>query len=171
MFWKKSGKLKAIEKAREIYIEHGLTAGFDTVEFAEKLGFKIRKVSKATSKEIFKSDKDFAGAIDYQKDIIYINEDDCLERRRFTVAHELGHWFLHKSEDGGSVDFRDGNSTPKEVEANAFASELLMPKLEVKKFINDMNGKSFYLSEFAGKFKVSKQASIYKLKEVGFNIE
>ena len=170
--FKGADKFKAIQKAREIYREHRLTAGFDTVEFAEKLGFEIRKVSKATSKEIFKSDKDFAGAIDYQKNIIYINEDDCLERRRFTVAHELGHWFLHKAEDRGTVDFRDGNSTPKEVEANYFASELLMNDNDIDEFIkfNAVDNK-FYTSEFMKSFNVSKESAKYRLERKGFKVD
>lgn len=53
-----------------------------------------------------------------------------VERRRFIVAHELGHCILHKT---GSVTacaerdlfrYEDGN---REAEANWFASELLMP--------------------------------------------
>lgn len=51
-------------------------------------------------------------------------------RRRFTIAHELGHWELHEgcsqflcSED----DMRDYGRSPMEREANCFAAELLMP--------------------------------------------
>lgn len=52
-------------------------------------------------------------------------------RRRFAVAHELGHWFLHEAEPQLFVctaeDMRDYKGSPVEVEANVFASELLMP--------------------------------------------
>lgn len=53
-------------------------------------------------------------------------------RKRFAIAHELGHWFLHKhvsqlfactSEDL-AARYR---GSPIEIEANNFASELLMP--------------------------------------------
>lgn len=53
-------------------------------------------------------------------------------RKRFAIAHELGHWFLHKhvsqlftctSEDL-AARYR---GSPVEIEANLFASELLMP--------------------------------------------
>lgn len=52
-------------------------------------------------------------------------------RKRFAIAHELGHWFLHVSESQmficTSEQMRDYKGSPLEVEANLFASELLMP--------------------------------------------
>jgi len=52
-------------------------------------------------------------------------------RKRFAIAHELGHWFLHASESQYFVctaeQMRDYKGSPLEVEANIFASELLMP--------------------------------------------
>ena len=63
----------------------------------------------------------------------FVNGDDILPRRRFTAAHELGHFMLHryrmsrfvldeKIEDGGTP------TTEMEAEANRFAAELLMPE-------------------------------------------
>ena len=63
--------------------------------------------------------------------IIY-NEDVSPGRRRFTIAHEFGHYLMHRdlfpkgiecSEE--SVTFRDG--TALEQEADTFAANLLMP--------------------------------------------
>ncbi len=51
-------------------------------------------------------------------------------RRRFTIAHELGHWELHAAYSQlicSVEDMRDYGRSPLEVEANCFASELLMP--------------------------------------------
>lgn len=51
-------------------------------------------------------------------------------RRRFTIAHELGHWELHAAYSQmlcSAEDMRDYSGSPLEVEANCFASELLMP--------------------------------------------
>lgn len=46
------------------------------------------------------------------------------ERRRFTVAHELGHHMLHRNHDPSSLP----PDHPFELEANAFAAELLVPE-------------------------------------------
>ena len=51
-------------------------------------------------------------------------------RRRFSIAHELGHWELHNDSQWfvcSSADLRDYKKSPQEIEANTFAAELLMP--------------------------------------------
>lgn len=51
-------------------------------------------------------------------------------RRRFTIAHELGHWELHEKYSQflcNAEDMRDYGRSALEVEANHFAAELLMP--------------------------------------------
>jgi hypothetical protein len=63
------------------------------------------------------------------------------ERRRFTIAHEIGHWICHVREGrGGEIECRidpassaavDG-SDPREREANVFAASLLMPEDAVR---------------------------------------
>jgi hypothetical protein len=69
---------------------------------------------------------------------VFVNADDPVPRRRFTAAHELGHFVLHrKFMGGGRVSFGDSPATVVEVEdeaaedmerqANRFAAELLMP--------------------------------------------
>jgi Zn-dependent peptidase ImmA (M78 family) len=71
---------------------------------------------------------------------ILVNDFDPPKRQRFTIAHELGHYFLHKDQiDDEFVDteveiFRSGEMNaggPKdrrEVQANMFAASLLMPR-------------------------------------------
>lgn len=52
-------------------------------------------------------------------------------RHRFTLAHEIGHFVLHRSKRSYVVDKDDGLDSPgdssDEMEANAFAGALLMP--------------------------------------------
>jgi hypothetical protein len=71
---------------------------------------------------------------------IWVNAAEAREwptRRRFTIAHELGHWRLHHDARRGvfcrstSVEPRPSDDhpplPPAEEEANAFAAALLMP--------------------------------------------
>lgn len=84
---------------------------------------------------------DVSGIIRKNKDgvKIYIKENEYKPRQRFTVAHELGHYYLHlKDEIGNFVDGdkmlnRDESNTQsqEELEANQFAAALLMPKENV----------------------------------------
>src|SRR5205085_2292020 len=69
---------------------------------------------------------------------IWVNADEALQwppRRRFTIAHELGHWSLHRDDErpvycrSTSVDPDEGRPLipPAEDQANAFAAAVLMP--------------------------------------------
>jgi len=87
-------------------------------------------------------------------------------RIRFTLAHELGHIFLHHDKrdvyDGEAVrEFESYNedelpsSAPaKETEANIFASELLIPLDQLKKYAKQ----GYDLEKLAEIFQVSKHA-------------
>jgi hypothetical protein len=71
---------------------------------------------------------------------IWVNADEARQwpaRRRFTIAHELGHWRLHRDAEERAVFCRSGSIAPEaqtrgqlpptEDEANAFAAAVLMP--------------------------------------------
>lgn len=70
---------------------------------------------------------------------IFYRSKDSLHRKRFTVAHELGHCCLHgDSLQDGYVEFRNNTNIglPKEIEANTFAGELLIPEHSLHNIIN-----------------------------------
>ena len=107
---------------------------------------------------------------DKEKDVrvILVNKEENLMRRRFTIAHELGHYFLHFTDedkkDGAFVSFR-GSSSPRETEANKFARDLLMPEDLVRQeydmcFVRT----SSYLADV---FQVSNKAMQIRLEELG----
>ena len=69
-------------------------------------------------------------AVDIDGPTIYINDRiHYRPRRRFTVAHELGHVILGHSLDRAQNRTRESDSglSPLEVQANIFARDLLMP--------------------------------------------
>jgi hypothetical protein len=61
-----------------------------------------------------------------REDIPYVGQ------KRFAIAHELGHWSLHRGKSQayfeGPEQLTDYKRSPMEVEANAFAAEILMPE-------------------------------------------
>lgn len=67
--------------------------------------------------------------------LLWVNGAEPKVRQRFTLAHELGHaWCKH---DGGllvdSIETLGGKTTtPPEIEANAFAAELLIPRVAIE---------------------------------------
>lgn len=106
--------------------------------------------------------------------IIYVNQSSPLNRKRFTIAHELGHFFLHLQDtDGNFLDndmslFRSNahilspTELSKEREANEFAAALLMPHeaVELEWLFADS------LEDVAKAFGVSKQALTIRLKNL-----
>lgn len=62
---------------------------------------------------------------------ISVNRHDSSRRQRFTVAHELAHYLLHKDQISGGIMedalYRSGLSDAREAEANRLAAEILMP--------------------------------------------
>ena len=95
--------------------------------------------------------------------IIIVNPADSPARRNFTIAHELGHAFLH----GMGVHERAGERLTayqeEEAQANRFAAALLMPAKQVREAM--ALGKS--LEEMAGLFQVSQTAMRIRLERLG----
>lgn len=62
---------------------------------------------------------------------IRVNRHEHRNRQRFTIAHEIAHYVLHRDVIGNElVDdtfYRSGLSEKREYEANALAAEILMP--------------------------------------------
>ncbi|MBN8648313.1 MAG: ImmA/IrrE family metallo-endopeptidase [Caulobacterales bacterium] len=112
----------------------------------------------------------------YKKDgvsIIGVNALHHPNRQRFTMAHELGHHLLHANEITDSIHIDKGFTVlmrdelaaqgvdPIEIEANKFASELLMPAEFVKESVDfsqlDIDDEK-QIAAIAKKFKVSVAA-------------
>lgn len=135
----------------------------DPFTIARNLGINV---------EIVPLDPDTAGFILKEsfedKPTIYLNVRDGFQRRRFTLAHELGHFVKHRgAEEIAYVDNRDElasrGTDPNERWCNAFAAELLMPEAIVKK--DWALGKS--VEEMRRKFDVSMAAMTVRLSSLG----
>ncbi|QWS32599.1 ImmA/IrrE family metallo-endopeptidase [Curtobacterium aetherium] len=101
---------------------------------------------------------------------IFVDVDDPPVRRRFTTAHELGHFAQrrHQDEFVGYVDRRDGRSQEgtqgEEIFANTFAAHLLMPPPAVEVLVNSRRSEL----EMARFFGVSLQSMQYHLQNLGY---
>jgi Zn-dependent peptidase ImmA (M78 family) len=65
--------------------------------------------------------------------LIIVNKNYPNDRKRFTIAHELGHLILHNENYFPVSEYRD-----KEKEANDFASEFLMPEESIKNSLRNL---------------------------------
>lgn len=116
---------------------------------------------------------------------IVINSTQTTGRKRFTIAHELGHFFLHADRITkgkariDQIDYIEKQNLDteiddymhiEEVEANQFAAEVLMPESIVRRI-----AKSSYTINsdarraLADYFRVSPSAMYYRLKYLGYS--
>lgn len=68
---------------------------------------------------------------------IVVNAAHSLSRKRFTVAHEIAHYILHRSEVTDDAYYRSALSGGKETEANRLAAEILMPFSLIEALMKD----------------------------------
>lgn len=163
---------RARETAREIVCEFGVKAAPVPVERIIKARNIVLQYAPL--------EEDLSGMA-YIKDgvgIIGINALHHPNRQRFSAAHELAHHVLHAEEikkavhvdKGFRVLFRDDVSSqgidPLEVDANAFASELLMPH-DLLKIALGASGLDIEddqgVEALARRFKVSTAAMRFRL--------
>lgn len=102
--------------------------------------------------------------------VIYVNSDEHPNRQRFTAAHEIAHFILHRDliEDGVIDDtmYRSDLPSPYETQANQLAADILMPIRLVKKW-RERRPDMGYL-ELAKVFAVSSEAMKIRLKNMRF---
>ena len=100
---------------------------------------------------------------------IKVNKYEVPERQRFTIAHEIGHFLLHKEEiRSGVVDsimYRSTLTSRKEAEANRMAADIIMPSLLVTQELERRGGvkDADTVDELAALFKVSSPAMKVRL--------
>lgn len=91
-----------------------------------------------------------------------------LGRRRFTIAHEIGHFVLHQSNViDRTIDKHDltvWTSASEEAEANCFAAELLMPEYLMKPLCNECPSIEF-IDKMSKTFKTSVMATMFQYWE------
>lgn len=128
---------------------------------------------------------DVSGALVLKEDsqpIIVVNSSHSPVRKRFTIAHELGHFLLKHGRDGLFIDrsehfiFRNEVSATgekrQEVEANAFAAALLMPEKMVRTEMEELSNIGIEIHDEAGleliktlakKFNVSSTSMTFRI--------
>lgn len=164
-------KIKVEQRAKQILKQHGLYAlPVDPVLLANRLGVTVNNAKFA--------DDSWAALISKRGPTtrVFVEQSDPPYRKRFSIAHELGHHFLHLMEDGEMVDkradmFRERrpngeNWSPErfmEVEANWFAAELLMPQ----EFVREEWKANPNVSTMAKIFNVSEEAMGYRIDALG----
>lgn len=136
----------------------------DLSKLGEKLGIKI---------EFLPMKDDISGMLYKEEDSdqwhINANKNHHKNRQRYTIAHELGHYFLHKHLHTRFEDviyFRGGEPSKEEWQANEFASNILMPEQELREYVRKG---IVEIDDLAEKFQVSTLALRIRAKNLGMS--
>jgi Zn-dependent peptidase ImmA (M78 family) len=125
------------------------------------------------------TEDEISGALIREADrtVIAVNPTHHPNRQRFTIAHELGHYFLHKNvgrhvDADFTVAWRKKNSSAgvdwSEIEANRFAAELLIPTKFLKEDIDSLEHIDLRtVALLADRYEVSKDAMKFRLTNLG----
>ncbi len=96
---------------------------------------------------------------------IVLRGESSEQRRRFTIAHEVGHFVLHPQrrapERGGTVN---AAWQAQEHEADQFAAELLMPEHMMREAVLEHGDD---VGRLADRFDVSRRAMQVRLRSLG----
>ena len=138
------------------------------------------------------------GKLQITDNSVYVNSSvkTNLKRRNFTIAHEIGHWYLHSQLLKDSIEsfgdtlettgFAGKTEQRLEIQANHFASVLLIPKEIIQNELGEilekydvrrlpiyvdtqkcnLNNYHMIVGEFAQKHNLSKKVVAYRLMDL-----
>ena len=169
-----TAETRAFETIQKHWIDEDnkVTFPIDPYIIAERMGLRVEHrvgLPKDVSGILLKEPEDTIP-------LALVNYDHSETRRRFTLAHEIGHYTYiqdnepHKLKEGiGLVEHRDEiaglGKDKREIDANTFAANLLMPEGAVRIWVYE--GKT--RTQMAKDFVVSLEALGNRLNTLGLS--
>lgn len=158
------------EKVSDIKSKYHISgAHVDPIKIAIQNNIKV--VERAN---LMVGDKAVSGALIKKDDeiTIYVEAKENSRRKRFTIAHELGHYFLHLDNQKRFVDLTRNNAKSlHELQADEFAGCLLMDEDEVRNRFEKAKSigvdNKTTIDILASIFLVSHSAMYIRLKKMG----
>jgi hypothetical protein len=153
------------ENPFSIIAAHQTRPPVDVDAIARDLGIKV--YLDDLGEDIFgtlKRDRHRGGWSGY---MIQLNRNNVPNRRRFTLAHEIAHFILHRDlVEAGIIDkiqYRSFLSNMHESQANQLAADILMPReLVERESANDEDNRPLW-----ARFSVSDAAMAIRLRSLG----
>lgn len=162
---------------------------FQGLYFEEGL-YRLDEIISDYSIEIYNADllsRDIIGYLAHDEDTWVVGVDESLDAyvKRFVIAHQLGHYFLHRtsiSKGAIRVDSRSAirwrvqrqdmsKSERESFEANAFAAELLMPQQTIYSNLStEVEVTTREIESLSRYFGSPVEAVTYRLIELGYEV-
>lgn len=154
--------MTTILDAENIIKNHQKETPVQVIPIANALGLNVYKIENWGDNLSGKLQKDESSDAGFS---IYVNANHSETRKRFTIAHEIAHYVLHRHLIEGEylIDdtlYRSGLSNSIEAAANKMAAEILMPWRLVDRTITGGTNK---ILDLAKTFQVSPSAMSIRL--------
>jgi hypothetical protein len=159
------------ESPMAVVAKHQTSAPIMLGPIAKELGIPVRLVplGKSIAGQIMRDSLN-GGRAGFS---IWINSDESKHRQKFTLAHELAHYILHRDLiDNGVVDdtmYRSELNSRYETQANQLAADIIMPIRLIKKYRKQHPDSDF--RELARLFDVSEQAMKIRLSGMRYGAQ
>lgn len=150
--------MRAVDYARKLYAYTNIEIPpIDLNSILKELGIKLKGLDLAYIDAVLIKDKDFP--------VIGYNLNKSVERQRFSIAHEIGHFVLPECRDYCVCNIDSASIDEKD--ANIFAEELLMPRhLLEKLWYEYRNNKEYRLEHISHLLQVSKTALNVRIRRI-----
>lgn len=154
------------DRVRALYGQRHWPVDVEQIAYAAGLRVEYDELPEGVSGLLF---------VHGHKRFIVVERMEAPRRQRFSIAHELGHYFIHNSGQHAHVGrpvamarslISKMGSAPEEREANVFAAELLMPSDLIRAYIEEKRWPwldELCIPDLAEAFKVSEQAMAIRL--------
>lgn len=161
------GSLPRLDGPMAIIVRHHGRVPVDVDAIAHDMGLSVEYVPMGLGRSgaIYR-DPEGPGESGFT---IEIDSDESRIRQRFTLAHEIAHYVLHRDlmrQGEKIIDnamYRSHLSTDYESQANRLAADIVMPKNRVR----EQYGLDPNPASLAKKFEVSQQAMEIRIKHLG----
>ena len=149
---------------QDAILRHSETPPVKVSHIARDLGVSVSLASFPTSisGQLRRTEKTASGFE------IRVNRHEARVRQRFTISHELAHYFLHRSliedEIVDNILYRSKLSDDLEVQANRLGAEIIMPARLIRRAYAELNSTldEMVVERLAGMFEVSFDAMKYR---------
>lgn len=139
-------------------------------DFMTTVPVKVGELARALGLEVVVAPLplNISGSIEPRGDsfVVKVNRYEAKARQRFTIAHEIAHFLLHRDRiSGGLVDsvlYRSKLASRLETEANRLAADIIMPRDAIADLLSSETDQD-RVDQLAERFNVSRQAAEIRL--------
>lgn len=157
------GNIEAIKFLKELGLKHPTELSIEEIAISQGAFVEMTELEGCEGRIVFDEDE---AIISVNSKITYP------PKRRYVIGHEIGHFRMHKNLTPGYIDNEKSLSEwyakgQHELEANTFASELLLPQNLVSPLFKGRRFNLELIYEVAEEFQTSVTSTLLRYRDLG----